>query len=72
MSNNFKEQAAYDYMHGNKSKIKSKYKHSILNKWDRHNYEITEFRIMRNRKKDNQFCKEMKADIINYYNNMMA
>ena len=69
MSNNFKEQAAYNYMHGNEGKILPKYKRSILNKWNRHNFEIAEFRVMRNKRKDDQFRKEMKADIINYYNN---
>ena len=69
MSNNFKEQAAYDYMHDNKGKIKPKYKRSILNKWKRYNCEIAEDRVIRNRKRDTQFRKEMKADIINYYNN---
>ena len=69
MSNNFKEQAAYDYMHDNKGKIKPKYKHSVLNKWRRYNFEIAEYRVIRNRKRDTQFRKEMKADLINYYNN---
>ncbi len=69
MSNNFKEQAAYDYMHDNKRKIKPKYKRSILNKWRRYNFDIAEYRVIRNRKRDTQFCKEMKADLINYYNN---
>ena len=69
MSNNFKEQAAYDYMHDNESKIKPKYKRSILNKWRRYNCEIAEYRVIKNRKKDTQFRKEMKADLINYYNN---
>lgn len=69
MSNNFKEQAAYDYMHDNKGKIKPKYKRSILNKWKRYNCEIAEDRVIRNRKRDTQFRKEMKADLINYYNN---
>ena len=67
MSNNFKEQAAYDYMHDNKGKIKSKYKRSVLNKWRRYNFEIAEYRVIRNRKRDTQFRKEMKADLINYY-----
>ena len=69
MSNNFKEQAAYDYMHDNKGKIKLKYKYSVLNKWRRYNFEIAEYRVIRNRKRDTQFRKEMKADLINYYNN---
>ena len=69
MSNNFKEQAAYDYMHDNESKIKPKYKRSILNKWRRYNCEIAEYRVIKNRKRDTQFRKEMKADLINYYNN---
>ena len=69
MSNNFKEQAAYDYMHDNKGKIKPKYKRSILNKCKRYNCEIAEDRVIRNRKRDTQFRKEMKADLINYYNN---
>ena len=69
MSNNFKEQAAYDYMHNNEGKIKPKYKRSILNKWKRYNCEIAEDRVIRNRKRDTQFRKEMKADLINYYNN---
>ena len=69
MSNNFKEQAAYDYMHNNEGKIKPKYKRSILNKWKRYNCEIAEDRVIRNRKRDTQFHKEMKADLINYYNN---
>ena len=69
MSNNFKEQAAYDYMHDSKDKIKPKYKRSILNKWRRHNCEIAEDRVIRNRKRNNQFTKEMKVDLINYYNN---
>lgn len=69
MSNNFKEQAAYDYMHDNKDKIKPKYKRSILNKWRRYNCEIAEDRVIRNRKRTNQFNKEMKVDLINYYNN---
>ena len=69
MSNNFKEQAAYDYMHGNEGKIKPKYKRSILNKWRRYICEIAEYRVIKNRKKDTQFRKEMKADLINYYNN---
>ena len=69
MSNNFKEQAAYDYMHNNEGKIKPKYKRSVLNKWSRHNFEIAEYRVIRNRKRDTQFRKEMKADLINYYNN---
>ena len=69
MSNNFKEQAAYDYMHDNKGKIKPKYKHSVLNKWRRYNFDIAEYRVIRNRKRDTQFRKEMKADLINYYNN---
>ena len=67
MSNNFKEQAAYDYMHDNKGKIKPKYKHSVLNKWRRYNFDIAEYRVIRNRKRDTQFRKEMKADLINYY-----
>ena len=67
MSNNFKEQAAYDYMHDNKGKIKSKYKRSVLNKWRRYNFDIAEYRVIRNRKRDTQFRKEMKADLINYY-----
>ena len=67
MSNNFKEQDAYDYMHDNKGKIKPKYKRSILNKWKRYNFDIAEYRVIRNRKRDTQFRKEMKADIINYY-----
>ena len=69
MSNNFKEQAAYDYMHNNEGKIKPKYKRSVLNKWRRYNCEIAEYRVIKNRKKDTQFRKEMKADLINYYNN---
>lgn len=56
-------------MHGNEGKILPKYKRSILNKWNRHNFEIAEFRVMRNKNKDDQFRKEIKADIINYYNN---
>ncbi len=69
MSNNFKEQAVYDYMHDNKDKIKPKYRRSILNKWKRYNCEIAEDRVIRNRKRNNQFNKEMKVDLINYYNN---
>lgn len=69
MSNNFKEQAAYDYMHNNEGKIKPKHKRSILNKWRRHNCEIAEDRVIRNRKRNDQFNKEMKVDLINYYNN---
>lgn len=69
MSKNFKEQAAYDYMHDNEDKIKPKYKRSILNKWRRHNCEIAEDRVIRNRKRNNQFTKDMKVDLINYYNN---
>ena len=30
--------------------------------------EIAEDRVIRNRKRDTQFRKEMKADLINYYN----
>lgn len=69
MSNNFKEQAAYDYMHGNEDKINHKHKRSILNKWRRHNCEIAEDRMIKNRKRDKQICKEINADLINYYNN---
>ena len=58
MSNNFKEQAVYDYMHDNKDKIKPKYRRSILNKWKRYNCEIAEDRVIRNRKRNNQFNKE--------------
>ena len=69
MSNNFKEQAAYDYMHDNKGKIKPKYKRSVLNKWRRYNFDIAEYRVIRNIKIDTQFRKEIKADLINYYDN---
>lgn len=38
MSNNRKQQAAYDYLHGNKP-VRGKVLWSILNKWNRHNFE---------------------------------
>ena len=68
MSKNFREQAAYDYIHDKKEKIKDKHFWSIMRKWWRHNCEVGESRMIRNREKKIQQDKELEIDLINYYN----
>ena len=41
---------------------------SIMRKWWRHNCEVGESRMIRNREKKIQQDKELEIDLINYYN----
>ena len=68
MSKNFREQAEYDYIHNKEKKIKGKHFWSIMRKWWRHNCEVGESRMIRNREKKLQHKKELEIDLINYYN----
>lgn len=59
MGRNFKERAAYVYLHGMKSQIPRKLLYSLKRKWWRHNYDIGDMRLKRNNKR----AKETKNNL---------
>ena len=68
MGKNFHEQAAYDYLHDKEEKIKIKHFWSIMRKWQRHNFNIGESRLELKKLIKHQKDKDLKTDLINYYN----
>ena len=48
--------------------IKKKRSKTNMRKWWRHNCEVGESRMIRNREKKIQQDKELEIDLINYYN----
>lgn len=68
MGKNFREQAAYDYLHDKKEKIKIKHFWSIMRKWQRLNFNIGESRLELKKLIKHQKDKDLKIDLINYYN----
>lgn len=68
MGKNFREQAAYDYLHDKEEKVKNRYFWSIMRKWWRHNFNIGESRRELKKLIKHQKDKDLKTDLINYYN----
>jgi len=59
MSKNRKERQAYAYLHGNIDKVDI----SVLKKWNRHNFDIGDFRALRKQKTERIMNKEITKNI---------
>lgn len=62
MGKNYKQQAIYDYIHGNKS-IKDKLLMSIFKKWVRHNFSIGKSRMNRIQIKSDELRSHSRSQL---------
>lgn len=54
MGRNYKERAAYAYLHDTKSQISRKLLYSLKRKWWRYNFDIGDMRLKRNNKRTSE------------------
>lgn len=62
MGRNYKEKAAYHYLHDIKS-VPRKMMIKLFKKWNRHNFDIDEMRYNRVMKKEHIFDRDWKKEI---------
>ena len=69
MGKNFREKIEEELSgHDKEEKIKIKHFWSIMRKWQRHNFNIGESRLELKKLIKHQKDKDLKTDLINYYN----